>query len=166
MILLSTIKSNPNNPRVIKDARFKKLVKSIQEFPKMMALRPLVVDADNVVLGGNMRLKALKELGYKEVPQEWVKKATDLTEEEQKRFIIADNVGFGEDDWDMLANEWNLEQLDDWGMERKGKHVSFDVSDKISEKYLIEITCKDESEQEKLFNDLQSKGLQCRILTL
>jgi hypothetical protein len=117
MIKLTTIKSNPNNPRVIRDEKFKKLVKSIQEFPKMMALRPMVVNEDMVVLGGNMRLKALKELGYKEVPDEWVKSAKDLTEDEIRRFIIADNVGFGEHDWEMLANEWNVEELTDWGLD-------------------------------------------------
>ena len=97
---LSQIKLNPNNPRVIKDEKFAKLVKSITEFPKMMALRPIVINNDNVVLGGNMRLKALKEIGYKEIPDEWVKRADDLTEEEARRFIIADNVGFGEHDWE------------------------------------------------------------------
>ena len=100
---LSEIKLNPNNPRVIKDDKFAKLVKSITEFPKMMALRPIVVNNDNVVLGGNMRLKALKEIGYKEIPDEWVKRADDLTEEETRRFIIADNVGFGEHDWEMVS---------------------------------------------------------------
>ena len=114
---LSEIKANPNNPRVIKDDRFKKLVKSIQEFPKMMSLRPMVVNSDNIVLGGNMRLKALKELGYKEIPDDWVRSADELTEDEQRRFIIADNVGFGEHDWDVLANEWNVDELTDWGLE-------------------------------------------------
>ena len=113
---LSDIKANPNNPRVIKDDKFKKLVKSIHEFPKMMALRPMVINADNIVLGGNMRLKALKELGYKEIPDEWVRRADELTDDEQRRFIIADNVGFGDHDWDMLANEWNVEELADWGL--------------------------------------------------
>jgi hypothetical protein len=117
MIKLSTIKSNPNNPRVIKDDKFSKLVNSIKEFPKMMELRPMVVNSDMVVLGGNMRLKALKEAGYKEVPDEWVKSAESLTEEEQRRFIIADNVGFGEHDWDMLANEWNAVELEAWGLD-------------------------------------------------
>jgi len=114
---LTEIKSNPNNPRVIKDHKFEKLKKSISEFPKMMELRPMVINEDNIVLGGNMRLKALKDLGYKEVPEEWVKRAIDLTEEETRRFIIADNVGFGEHDWEMLANEWNTEELEDWGLE-------------------------------------------------
>ena len=111
------IKSNPNNPRIIKDERFEKLKKSIKEFPKMMALRPMVINEDNIVLGGNMRLKALKELGYTELPDQWVKRADDLTEEEARRFIIADNVGFGEHDWEMLANEWDSEELADWGLD-------------------------------------------------
>ena len=114
---LSEIKLNPNNPRIIKDDKFAKLVKSITEFPKMMALRPIVINSDNVVLGGNMRLKALKEIGYKEIPDEWVKRADDLTEEEARRFIIADNVGFGEHDWEMLANEWDVEELGEWGLD-------------------------------------------------
>ena len=117
MIKINTIKSNPNNPRVIKDEKFEKLKKSISEFPKMMELRPMVINQDNIVLGGNMRLKALKELGYKEVPDEWVKQASDLTEEETRRFIIADNVGFGDHDWDMLSNEWNAEELESWGLD-------------------------------------------------
>ena len=117
MVKLTEIKSNPNNPRVIKDHKFEKLKKSISEFPKMMELRPMVINEDNIVLGGNMRLKALKDLGYKEVPEEWVKRASDLTEEETRRFIIADNVGFGEHDWEMLANEWDTEELEDWGLE-------------------------------------------------
>lgn len=113
---LSQIKQNPNNPRVIKDDKFAKLVKSISEFPKMMELRPMVINDDNIVLGGNMRLKALKELGYDEIPDTWVKKAKELTDDEQRRFIIADNVGFGDHDWEMLANEWNAEELSDWGI--------------------------------------------------
>ena len=123
MIKLTTIKSNPNNPRVIRDEKFKKLVKSIEEFPKMMALRPMVVNEDMVVLGGNMRLKALKELGYKEVPNDWVKSAKDLTEDEIRRFIIADNVGFGEHDWELLANEWDAAELADWGLDIPGFEV-------------------------------------------
>lgn len=114
---IKDIKSNPNNPRIIKGERFEKLKKSIKEFPKMMALRPMVINEDNIVLGGNMRLKALKELGYTELPDEWVKRAEDLTDEEARRFIIADNVGFGEHDWEMLANEWDAEELADWGLE-------------------------------------------------
>ena len=116
-IKLSNIKPNPNNPRIIKDEKFDKLVKSIKDFPKMMELRPMVINSDNIVLGGNMRLKALKELGYKEVPYEWVKRAENLTEDEARRFIIADNLGFGEHDWEMLSTEWDADELSDWGLE-------------------------------------------------
>lgn len=113
-VKLSDIKSNPNNPRIIKDDKFKKLVKSIQEFPKMLEIRPIVVNQDMIVLGGNMRLKASKEAGLKEV---FIVKADDLTEDEQKQFIIKDNVGFGEWDWEMLANEWTAELLEEWGLD-------------------------------------------------
>ena len=114
---VSNIKPNPNNPRLIKDDKFKKLVQSIKDFPKMMALRPIIINKDNVILGGNMRFKALKELNYKDIPEDWIKRAEDLTEEETRRFIIADNVGFGEHDWDMLANEWDVVELFDWGLD-------------------------------------------------
>ena len=113
-VKLSEVKSNPNNPRIIKDDKFTKLVKSIKEFPKMLEIRPIVVNADMIVLGGNMRLKACKEAGLKEVP---IIFAQDLTEEEQKQFIIKDNVGFGEWDWDMIANEWEPELIENWGLD-------------------------------------------------
>lgn len=116
-VKLSEVKSNPNNPRVIKDDKFKKLVKSIKDFPKMMELRPMVINKDNIVLGGNMRLKALKDLGYKEIPGEWIKRAEDLTEDEQRQFIIKDNIGFGEHDWEMLQAEWDLSELEEWGLD-------------------------------------------------
>ena len=117
MMKISDVKLNPNNPRLIKDDKFRKLVKSIEEFPKMMALRPIVINADSVVLGGNMRLKALQQLKYKEIPDEWVKRAEDLTEDEARRFIIADNVGFGEHDLEVLASDWDAAELEDWGLD-------------------------------------------------
>jgi len=113
-VKISDIKSNPNNPRLIKDDKFHKLVNSIKGFPKMLEIRPIVVNADMVVLGGNMRLKACKEAGLKEIP---IIFADDLTEEQQKEFIIKDNVGFGEWDWDMIANEWDAEQIEEWGLD-------------------------------------------------
>jgi len=113
-VKIAEVKTNPNNPRLIKDDKFKKLVKSIKEFPQMLELRPIVVNDDMIVLGGNMRLKACKEAGLKEVP---IIKASDLTNEQQKEFIVKDNVGFGEWDWDLLANEWDVDQLNDWGMD-------------------------------------------------
>jgi len=114
VVKVGEIKPNPNNPRVIKDDKFKKLVKSIQEFPQMLNIRPIVVNDDMIVLGGNMRLKACKEAGIKEIP---IIKASELTEEQQREFIIKDNVGFGEWDWDLLANEWDEKKLLDWGLD-------------------------------------------------
>jgi hypothetical protein len=111
---IKTVKPNPSNPRHIKDHKFTQLVKSIRHFPEMLQLRPIVVDADNIVLGGNMRLKACIEAGLKEVP---IIVASELTDEQQKEFIIKDNVGFGEWDWEQLANEWEIEQLSDWGLD-------------------------------------------------
>ena len=114
LVNIQEVKNNEDNPRFIKDNKFKKLVKSIKEFPEMLKLRPIVVNKDMVVLGGNMRLKACKEAGLKEV---WVLKADELTEEQEREFIVKDNVGFGEWNWDVLANEWNKQQIGDWGLE-------------------------------------------------
>ena len=121
MIKLSQIKPNPNNPRIIKDDKFTKLVESLRTFPEMMEKRPIVcvTDTDGKMypLGGNMRLRALKELNYKEIPDNWVQLADEWTEEQRRQFVIKDNVGFGEWDWDILANEWDNEQLIEWGLD-------------------------------------------------
>ena len=114
---INTVKANPNNPRIIKDDKFAKLVKSINEFPQMLNLRPIVVNDDMVVLGGNMRLKACKEAGLKEIP---IIKASELTEQQQKEFIVKDNVGYGEWDWNDLANNWDADELQDWGLDIPG----------------------------------------------
>jgi len=115
---IKQVKTNPKNPRVIKDDKFKKLVKSIQEFPDMLNKRPLVcftdTDGKYVVLGGNMRLKACNELKLTEIP---IILADEWTEEQKDEFLIKDNVGFGEWDWDDLANEWDAEKLDEWGLD-------------------------------------------------
>ena len=113
-IEINKIKNNPNNPRILKDEKFKKLVKSIQEFPEMLELRPIVVNNDMIVLWWNMRLKACKEAWLKEIP---IIKASELTEEQQREFIIKDNVGYWEWDWEMLTNEWETEELEDWGLD-------------------------------------------------
>jgi len=124
VIKLNTIKPNPKNPRVIKDEKFVKLVKSLTDFPEMMEKRPLVcvtdVDGKMYPLGGNMRLKALQELKYKEIPAAWVKMADEWTAEQRNEFIIKDNVGFGEWNWEELANDWDSEQLTDWGLDIPG----------------------------------------------
>jgi len=118
---LTNLKSNPSNPRIIKDDKFKKLVQSIKDFPEMMEKRPMVcvtdVDGKLHPLGGNMRLKALQELNFKEIPDTWVMLADSWTQEQRNEFTIKDNVGFGEWDWDSLANEWDSEKLDDWGLD-------------------------------------------------
>jgi DNA modification methylase len=111
---IKEVKSNTANPRIIKDGKFKQLVQSIKEFPEMLELRPIVVNADMVVLGGNMRLKACIDAGLKEVP---IIIADSLDEAKQKEFIIKDNVGFGEWDWNVLANEWEVEELAAWGLD-------------------------------------------------
>ena len=112
-VKVSAIKSNPKNPRLIKDDKFKKLVKSIKDFPEMETVRPIVVNKDMVILGGNMRYKAMIECGYKEVNVEVV----DWSEQKQNEFIIKDNVGFGEWEWDEIANSWDMEQLEGWGLD-------------------------------------------------
>ncbi len=141
-VKIGLIKSNPNNPRIIKDEKFAKLVESIKSFPEMLKIRPIVVNEDMVVLGGNMRLKACKEAGLKVVP---IIKASDLTSEQQKEFIIKDNVGFGEWDYSMLANEWDAEQLTEWGLdipdfkiEGEAQEDDFDVPVGGSETDIVE----------------------------
>jgi hypothetical protein len=136
-VKISEVKSNPNNPRVIKDDKFKKLVQSLKDLPEMAEVRPVVVNTDMIVLGGNMRLKAMKEAGWKDVPVEIV----DWDEQKQKQFIIKDNVGFGEWDWDMLANEWDAESLGEWGLDvwKNQPEIDYsildeeDVSDQLSD---------------------------------
>jgi len=137
IVKISEVKINPNNPRLIKDDKFKKLVKSIQDFPEMLKIRPIVVNADMVVLGGNMRLKACKEAGLKEVP---IIKANELTEEQQREFLIKDNVSGGEWDWDLLANEWDADQLNDWGLDvHDFDSQIFDNKENIEEKEIKSI---------------------------
>jgi len=111
---ISEVKTNPDNPRVLKDDKYKKLVASIKSFPKMLEIRPIVVNEDMIVLGGNMRLKACKAAGLKEVH---IIKAENLTADQQREFIIKDNVGFGEWDWDIIANEWDIEEVEAWGLD-------------------------------------------------
>lgn len=113
-VKVGEIKANPNNPRIIKDDKFKQLVKSIQEFPEMLKLRPIVVNDDMVVLGGNMRLKACKEAGLKTIP---IIKASLLSEQQQKEFIVKDNVGYGEWDIDVLKKDWDVDKLIEWGLD-------------------------------------------------
>ena len=113
-IKIQKLKENPDNPRILSRDKFRKLVNSLKEFPQMLKLRPIVVDEDNIILGGNMRYKAALELGLSEV---WVIQADDLTKDQKAEFIIKDNAGFGKWDWETLANDWSMEVLTDWGVD-------------------------------------------------
>ena len=130
LLKISAVKPNTDNPRVIRDNKFQKLVASIKEFPEMLKLRPIVVNKDMVILGGNMRYKASIEAGLKEV---WVLKATDLTKEQENEFIVKDNVGFGEWDWDILANIWDTKKLKDWGLDvwQPEEEIDYSVLDEV-----------------------------------
>lgn len=110
---ISLIRPNPNNPRIIKKDKFDKLVKSIKQFPEMLEARPLILNKDNIVLGGNMRLKALQKAGITDVPVIHV----DWDADKESEFIIKDNLSYGEWDYDIIANEWDVIKLDDWGFD-------------------------------------------------
>jgi DNA modification methylase len=133
---ISDVKLNPNNPRLIKDDKFKKLVQSIKDFPEMLSIRPIVVNQDMIILGGNMRFRACKEAGIKEIPVI----VTDLPEDKQREFLIKDNTSGGEWDWDMIANEWDSDELEAWGLdlpvfdikdEGTAEEDNYEVSDEI-----------------------------------
>lgn len=141
----------------------------------MMVLRPIIIDDNNVVQGGNMRLKAIQELGYKEIPESWVKKATDFTPEELKEFIIKDNVSFGDWDWTALNNdlfeEFQKDQLEAWGLDfvdlSAGNNIQGDFGDAgitVKNQYGVIVICKDAAEQETIFTELQARGLHCKIV--
>ena len=129
-MLINEIKPNPNNPRIIKDNKFKQLVKSIQDFPQMLELRPIVIDENNMVLGGNMRLKACIEAGLTDVP---VIHANNLSEAQKKEFIIKDNVQFGSHDWSELANNWDVDLIQEWGLDI----IGFDNVDDLGEGFSL-----------------------------
>jgi ParB-like chromosome segregation protein Spo0J len=153
---ISEIKLNPNNPRLIKDDKFEKLVKSIKEFPEMLDIRPIVVNSDMVILGGNMRFKACKEAGLKEIP---VIVADNLTEEQQREFLIKDNTSGGEWDFEMLANEWDVELLEEWGLDIPVFDLEPSYDDLIGEEKnkpaTMKITFKTVEDLQEAENDIQ-----------
>ena len=175
---INEIKPNPNNPRIIKDIKFKQLVKSIQDFPQMLELRPIVIDENNMVLGGNMRLKACIEAGLTDVP---VIHANNLSEDKKKEFIVKDNVGYGEWDWDDLANNWDAEELTEWGLDIPNFDVNnleaeeddFAVPDGGTETDIVlgdlfeigehRLLCGDSTDIEKV--ELLMNGQKCNLLT-
>lgn len=204
-VKISQLVENKDNPRYITKPAFEKLVKSILIFPRMLKIRPIVVDGNYKVLGGNMRLKALERIEEMQSAEiraslesletythkteieranllqywkEWqanpvasVICVEQMTEEEQREFVIKDNVGFGEWNFDVLANEWDDVQLMEWGMnlpqpDDETKETQKDLSDKVVEKYAVEIDCSNEDEQEEIYNELVERGYVCRVLTL
>lgn len=176
------IEGVPSNPRTITEDDFEKLKKSLVNFRKMLSLRPMVVDEDWNILGGNMRYQALCRLrdegveGFTEdIPDEWVKQDTTLSAAEKREFVIKDNQQRGRNDWDALANEWDDEELREWDVDMDwfDEYVENldtgdmpDLSDKIQNEFKIEISCDDEHQQQDLYNKLIEEGYECRILTL
>jgi ParB-like chromosome segregation protein Spo0J len=153
---LTDIKPNPDNPRVIRDENFQKLVNSIKEFPEMLDLRPIVVNKDMVILGGNMRYRACQEAGYKEVP---VVVADNITKDQEREFIIKDNISGGDWDWEILANEWNETELDGWGLDIP--YQQEETEEQISYNILIE--CTSQEEQMSLYSELENKGVKAKM---
>jgi Predicted transcriptional regulators len=153
---LTDIKPNPDNPRVIRDENFQKLVNSIKEFPEMLDLRPIVVNKDMVILGGNMRYRACQEAGYNEVP---VVVADNITKEQEREFIIKDNISGGDWDWEILANEWNETELDGWGLDIP--YQQEETEEQISYNILIE--CTSQEEQMSLYSELENKGVKAKM---
>jgi len=176
MIMIQKVKiteifSNPNNPRSIRKDKFEKLVKSIKEFPEMLQLRPIVVNSDMHILGGNMRFKACEELGLKEV---YIIKAENLTDKQVQQFVIKDNVGFGEWDWDILANAWDTKELKDWGMDvwQPEEQVDYSIlddvdledeiesmSDQTKKSIILEFPAKKFDAIKELYETLKNQGV-------
>jgi len=159
-VAVNKVATNPNNPRLIKSDKFDKLVQSIKDFPEMLEIRPIVVDKDMVVLGGNMRLKACEDAGLKEVP---IIKASSLTEAQKIEFLIKDNVNFGEFDWDILANEFDSNLLTDWGLDVPKFQDDQPADDKLSKNCVITVSINSEEEAEKLYDKLIKDGYVTKI---
>lgn len=169
-IQLGHLLPNPNNPRIIRDNKLQQLCNNIAKFPKLMAIRPIVVEsrANPVIIGGNMRYRALIELGYTEIPAEWVRYADELTAEERQAFIILDNQPFGEWDYEALANEWSADQLKEWGLDMPLITIE-DPPEGLGEEetppvFKLYVTFTKEEDQVRMYNYLSGKGYQCKIV--
>jgi hypothetical protein len=173
-IRLDKITPNPNNPRIINDHRLDKLCDNIRKYPKLLEVRPIVVESrrNPVILGGNMRHRALLEIGYTTIPESWVKYADELTPEERQAFIILDNVGFGEWDMEALANEWSSEQLSDWGVDLPRLDIEPEEHDKPEDNtvrepkktYKLEVYFAGEDDLSSVHTYLVGKGYRCKII--
>ena len=162
-VKLSDIKLNPNNPRLIKDDKFKKLVQSIIDFPEMLKIRPIVVNDDMIILGGNMRYKACKEAGLKEVP---IIKASGLSAEKQREFLIKDNVSGGEWDFELLK-EWDALELESWGLDlpkQFDEEILNEKEPELKNNWFLNIEFENEKDCEGWYNKLIEQGLICKIV--
>jgi ParB-like chromosome segregation protein Spo0J len=164
----SKLKANPSNPRILRDEKFRKLKASIESFPDMLNKRPIVAVTDTdgkyMVLGGNMRLRACQDLKLKEVP---IILADEWTEEQRREFIIKDNVGYGEWDWDQLANEWKAEDLDAWGLDvPKSFDAEPEENDDYTPGFKLVIECTSEQQQRQYYDEITKLGIECKPLTL
>lgn len=164
---ISKLKANPSNPRTLRDEKFLKLRNSIEAFPDMLNKRPIVAVTDTdgklMVLGGNMRLRACQDLKMKEVP---VILADEWTEEQRREFIIKDNVGFGEWDWDQLANEWDAGQLQEWGLDVPKDPIEAEENDDYAPGFKLVIECVSEQQQREYYDEITKLGIECKPLTL
>lgn len=180
---ISEIKNNPNNPRLIKDDNFKKLVQSLKQLPIMLEKRPVLIDEDNIIIGGNMRHKAAKDAGLKEIPVEYFTREdakqnnieakkldsdyVDRTYEQQREeMIIKDNVSGGEWDWDMLANEWDTELLEQWGLNLSNANSEEPEDLELKNTLEIAVEFDNDTDLQQLYEELTEREYKCRILTL
>lgn len=162
---------NPNNPRVIRDAKFEKLCSNIAKYPKFLSLRPIIVESrlNQMILGGNMRYRVLCHLGYTEIPEDWVRYADELTPSERQAFIILDNEDFGEWDYEALANEWSTDQLQEWGLDVPSITIEEPEEKEPEPKdtkpvFKLEVTFSKEDDQIRIYNYLSGKGFDCKIV--
>lgn len=179
IVSITELKLNDNNPRLIKDPAFQELVQSIVDFPEMLKAREVVVDEEMRVLGGNMRVRAMMELGYEKVK---VKIAVGWTEKQKAQFIIKDNISYGEWDWDILANQWEAEELNQWGLNvwedttakkeeptqagSQGGNSNSSGDGENETKLGVMILCKNEKDQKQVYEDLTSQGYECKVVVI
>lgn len=166
-VSIGKLKANPKNPRVLRDEKFEKMKASIRDFPDMLNYRAIVAVTDTdgryMVLGGNMRLRALQDLGIKEVP---MMLANHWTEEQRREFIIKDNVGFGEWDWEALANEWDGEKLAEWGLDLPKDPIEGEVNEDYTPGFKLVVECISEAQQRQYYDEITKLGIECKPLTL
>lgn len=161
-VLIDEITPNTENPRSITEKNFKKLVQSIKDFPQMLEIRPIIVNQNMMILGGNMRLRACQEAGLKEIPV----KIVTLTAEQEREFIIKDNLSFGQWDYEILSAEWDLISLKNWGLDMPEALKENEKIIDYTEKLEVVVECNDEREQQKIYDEMKERGFKCRVLSM